>query len=132
MYPVRHPQNPQPTAAEAEALAVLPAPLGFSPQKMRVMAENYLGAPLEDATAHDFPGLAAPAQLSVLPRTYLEADEHDHLRLSARRYAEQLAEAGVEVEYVVRRGVTHGHLNKVGLAEAARSVDRLAEILGEL
>ena len=132
MYPVLHPLNPEPTAEETEALAVLPEALGFSPQKMRVMAENYLGAPLEDATALDFPGLGTCEQLAVLPRTYLESDEHDHLRLSARRYAEQLAEAGVEAEHVVRRGVTHGHLNKVGLAEAAQSFDRLAEILGEL
>jgi len=132
MYPVLHPLNPEPTAEETEALAALPEALGFSPQKMRVMAENYLGGPLEDATAHDFPGLGTREQLAVLPRTYLESDEHDHLRLSARRYAEQLAAAGVEVEHEVRRGVTHGHLNKVGLPEAAQSFDRLAEILGEL
>lgn len=33
---------------------------------------------------------------------------------------------------MVREGVTHGHLNKVGLPEAAQSLDRLAAILGEL
>ena len=132
MYPVTHPLNPEPTTEEAEALDALPEPLGFSPEKMRVMSENYLGGPLEDATAHDFPGLSTREQLAILPRTYLEADEHDHLRLSARRYAEQLAEAGVEVEYVVRRGVTHGHLNKVGLAEAAQSFEKLAALVGEL
>ncbi|MEE1650600.1 alpha/beta hydrolase [Brachybacterium sp. J144] len=132
MYPVTHPLNPEPTEEESAALAELPEQFGFSPEKMRRMAENYLGGPLERATAHDFPGLGTPEQLAVLPRTYLESDEYDHLRLSARRYAEQLAEAGVEVEYAVRAGVTHGHLNKVGLPEAAQSVDRLAAILGEL
>ncbi len=132
MYPVIHPLNPEATEEEARALGDLPAHLRFTPEGMRRMSENYLGAPLEQATAHDFPGLAGPEQLAVLPRTYLEADEFDDLRTSARRYAEQLAEAGVEVEYVVRRGVTHGHLNKVGLPQAAESRDRLAALMKEL
>ncbi|UVY84905.1 alpha/beta hydrolase [Brachybacterium sp. NBEC-018] len=132
MYPVTHPLNPEATAEEAEALAGVPDRFRFTPAGMRRMAENYLGGPLEQATAHDFPGLGTAEQLAVLPRTYLEADELDDLRLGARRYAEQLAEAGVEVEYAVRPGVTHGHLNKVGLAEAARSWDRLAAIISEL
>jgi xylan 1,4-beta-xylosidase len=96
------------------------------------MAEAYLGRPLEEATAHEFPGLGSREQLAALPRTYLEADEHDDLRLGARRYAEQLVEAGVEVRYEVRRGVTHGHLNKLGLPQAADSVDAMAQILREL
>ena len=132
MYPVAHPLNPAPTQEEAAALAELPAHLGFDPQKMRRMSENYLGGPLEQATAHDFPGLGTAAQLAVLPRTYIEADEFDDLRTSARRYAEQLAAAGVEVEYEVRRGVTHGHLNKIGLPQAAESRDRLAALMKEL
>ena len=132
MYPVAHPLNPAPTQEEAAALAELPAHLGFDPQKMRRMSENYLGGPLEQATAHDFPGLGTAAQLAVLPRTYIEADEFDDLRTSARRYAEQLAAAGVEVEYEVRRGVTHGHLNKIGLPQAAESRDRMAALLQEL
>lgn len=132
MYPVTHPLNPEPTEEEAAALAALPANFGFSPDKMRRMNENYLGAPLADATAHDFPGLAAPEQLAVLPRTYVESDEFDDLRTSARRYAEQLAESGVEVEFEVRRGVTHGHLNKVGLPQAAQSRDRMAALLQEI
>ena len=132
MYPVTHPLNPEATAEETAALAGVPDRFRFTPAGMRRMAETYLGGPLEQATAHDFPGLGTAEQLAVLPRTYLEADELDDLRLGARRYAEQLAEAGVEVELVVRRGVTHGHLNKVGLAEAAESWDRLAAILSEI
>ena len=132
MYPVLHPLNPEATPEEDEALAALPPMLRFTPEKMRRMSENYLGRPLEQATAHDFPGLGTAQQLSALPRTYLEADEFDDLRTSARRYAEQLTAAGVEVEYEVRRGVTHGHLNKVGLPQAATSRDRMATILQEL
>ncbi|MGP9536375.1 alpha/beta hydrolase [Brachybacterium sp. AOP43-C2-M15] len=132
LYPALHPQNPAPTSEEAPALEELPEMLRFTPEKMRIMCENYLGRPLEDATVHDFPGLAAPEDLTILPRTYLEADEHDDLRTSARRYAAQLAEAGVEVEYEVRRGVTHGHLNKVGLPQAHVTWDRIAALLMEL
>jgi xylan 1,4-beta-xylosidase len=132
LYPVTHPLNPEPTAEEAAALADLPGMLRFPPASMRLMAEAYLGRPLEEATAHEFPGLGSREQLAALPRTYLEADEHDDLRLGARRYAEQLVEAGVEVRYEVRRGVTHGHLNKLGLPQAADSVDAMAQILREL
>lgn len=132
MYPVLHPLNPEPTAEEAAALAGLPGMFRFPPATMRLMAEAYLGRPLEEASAREFPGLAAPAQLATLPRTYLEADELDDLRPSARRYAEQLDSAGVEVEYAVRRGVTHGHLNKLGLPQAAESCEAMAVILREL
>ncbi|WP_232820359.1 alpha/beta hydrolase fold domain-containing protein [Brachybacterium sp. YJGR34] len=132
MYLVSHPLNPEPTAEEAEALEFLPLELSFTPEKMRAMSENYIGRPLEEATAHDFPGLGTPEQLAVLPRTYIEADEYDSLRLGARRYSEQLAEAGVEVEYEVRRGVNHGHLNKLGLPQAAQSMDRMAGLMKEL
>lgn len=132
MYLVAHPLNPEATEEEAAALAELPAQLRFTPEGMRRMSETYLGGPLEQATRHEFPGLGSPEQLAVLPRTYIEADEFDDLRTSARRYAEQLAEAGVEVEYVVRRGATHGHLNKVGLPQAAESRDRMAALLQEI
>jgi len=132
MYLVAHPLNPEATEEEAAALAELPLQLRFTPEGMRGMSENYLGGPLERATPHDFPGLGTPEQLAILPRTYIEADEFDDLRTSARRYAEQLAEAGVEVEFEVRRGVTHGHLNKVGLPQAAESRDRMAALMQEL
>ncbi len=132
MYLVAHPLNPEATEEEARALAELPELLRFTPEAMRRMSETYLGGPLEGASPHEFPGLGAAERLAVLPRTYIEADEYDDLRTSARRYAEQLAEAGVAVEYEVRRGVTHGHLNKVGLPEAAASMDRIARLLQEL
>src|SRR5699024_7306308 len=104
----------------------------FSPQTMRAMSANYIGRPLEEATPYDFPGLACAQELAVLPRTYIEADEFDDLRVSARRYAEQRREAGVDVQYVVRRGVSHGHLNGVGLREAQQAMDAMAEIVRTL
>ncbi|GAA1485593.1 alpha/beta hydrolase [Brachybacterium fresconis] len=132
LYPVTHPISPEPTTDETAALAVTPTLLRFPPETMRAMSENYIGRALEDAVPHEFPGLASTQQLAVLPRTYLEADEFDDLRVSGRRYAEQLAEAGVDVEHVVRRGACHGHLNRVGLPQAAASMDRMAGILQEL
>lgn len=132
IYPVTHPLNPEPTAQEARDLAEMPALFGFPPEKMRSMAEAHLGAPLEQAGPLDFPGLAGPAQLAALPPTYIEVDQYGDLRRGARRYAEQLAAAGVEVACEVREGVTHGHLDKLGLAQAARTMDRMAEVLRAL
>lgn len=132
MYLVAHPLRPEADADEAAALAGTPPMLRFSLETMRAMSGNYIGRPLEEATPYDFPGLAEPEQLAGLPRTYIEADEYDDLRVSGRRYAEQLREAGVDVEYAVRRGVCHGHLNRVGLAEARQSMDRMGQLVREL
>ena len=132
MYLVAHPLNPEPTPEEADALARTPGPLRFRPATMQAMSGNYIGRPLDEAGSYDFPGLATAEQLAALPRTYIEADEFDDLRVSARRYAEQLGAAGVDVQYVVRRGVSHGHLNRVGLAEAKQSMDALSEIVRSL
>ncbi|WP_193103624.1 alpha/beta hydrolase [Brachybacterium sp. FME24] len=132
MYLVAHPLCPEATAEEADALAEVPSLLRFSPEGMRAMSENYIGRALEDAVPYEFPGLASTEQLAVLPRTYIEADEYDDLRVSARRYSEQLREAGVEVEFAVRRGVCHGHLNRVGLAEARDSMDRMGQLVRSL
>ena len=126
LYLVAHPLRSEPDAEEAQALDATPPMLRFSLDTMR---GNYLGRPLEEATPYDFPGLATREQLAVLPRTYVETDEYDDLRVSGRRYAQQLDEAGVDVEYVVRRGVCHGHLNRVGLVEARESMDRMGEIV---
>src|SRR5699024_1811194 len=132
MYPVIHPLNPEATDEEAAALAALPDHLRFTPAKMGGAAEVYLAGPLHQATSPASPGRGAPEQLAVLPRPYRAAEELVALRTSARRYAEQLSEAGVEVEYVVRRGATHGHLNKIGLPQAAESRDRMAALMQEL
>jgi acetyl esterase len=132
MYPVAHPEMPEPTADEDAALSVTPPLLRFLPERTRSMAENYAGGDPALAGAYVFPGFADSDRLAALPRTYIEADEFDDLRLSARAYADQLAQADVDVEHVVRRGVAHGHLNRVGLLEAKASMDRMGQILREL
>lgn len=132
MYAVAHPSLPEPTAEEEAALAVAPPVLRFPPEKLRIMRTAYVGGDPEDAGAEVFPGFASAERLAALPRTYIESDEFDDLRVSSRAYADQLAQADVDVEHVVRRGVCHGHLNRVGLREAGESMDRMAQIMREL
>lgn len=127
IYPALHGELPEPAEDEAAALADVPLPLRFSPEVYREMSENYLGRPLAEATAYDFPALAGREQLAGLPPTYLEISEFDDLRISGARYAEQLQAAGADVELVLRHGVPHGHLNRRGLAAAHETMDAIAE-----
>ncbi|MFC0672718.1 alpha/beta hydrolase [Brachybacterium hainanense] len=129
MYPVAHIEMPEATAEEAAALAAC-APLGGFPfEAVARMGEAYNGRPRAEATGYEFPALAA--RHDHLPPTLVDVAEFDGLRPSGRAYAEQLEVAGVDVELVLSRGVPHGHLNKVGLAEAHASMDRMARRLRE-
>lgn len=127
IYPALHGSLPEATAEEASALAPVPPVLRFLPPGYEEMSENYLGRPLAEATWRDFPALADREQLAGSAPTYLEISEFDDLRTSGRAYAEQLREAGVPVELVLRRGVPHGHLNRRGLAAAAETMDAIAD-----
>lgn len=127
MYPVAHIEMPEPDEDEAAALAAC-APLGgFPAEAVAVMGETYIGRPRGEARGQEFPALAA--RHDHLPPTLIDVAEYDGLRPSGRAYAEQLHAAGVEVELRLSRGVPHGHLNKVGLAEAHASMDRMARRL---
>lgn len=129
MYPVAHIEMPAPDAEEATALAAC-APLGgFPAESVAVMGETYTGRPRDEATGYEFPALAA--RHDHLPPTLIDVAEFDGLRPSGRAYARQLEAAGVDVELALSRGVPHGHLNKVGLAEAHASMDRMARRLRE-
>lgn len=128
-YPLVHPQIPAPQGEEAAALAAVPAALGFSPELVDLLGAAYLGT--ADAGPREFAGLAEPAQMARLGRTYIEVDEIDDLRPSGRAYAQQLAAAGVPVTLEVRRGVPHGHLNHRGLPAARESLDRMARFVRE-
>lgn len=132
MYPVAEATASTPTDEEAEALAETPMVLRWHAAKMEAMNENYLGRPLTSASAEDFPDRLAAEQLSAWPRTYVEVDEFDDLRVGARALADRLREAGADVEYVVRRGVSHGHLNRIGLEAAHASMDHMAAIVREM
>jgi len=129
MYPVAHIEMPAPDAEEAAALAACSPLGGFPAESVAVMGETYTGRPRDEATGYEFPALAA--RHDHLPPTLIDVAEFDGLRPSGRAYARQLEAAGVDVELVLSRGVPHGHLNKVGLAEAHASMDRMARRLRE-
>jgi acetyl esterase len=132
MYPVAEATASTPTDEEAAALAATPMVLRWHAAKMEAMNENYLGRPLATASDQDFPDLIAARDLSAWPRTYVEVDEFDDLRVGARALADRLRAAGADVEYVVRRGVSHGHLNRIGLEAAHASMDHMAAIVREM
>ncbi|MDO5644562.1 MAG: alpha/beta hydrolase [Dermabacter sp.] len=138
IYPVIHAAMPASTPEEAHDLALVPPPLGFDPVKVRVMNENYAGGPLEGVGPEVFPGeitaeaLAALHARSPLAPVYLESAQFDDLRPSARRWAEQLAEAGVSVDYHVRQGVPHGTLNRRGIRTTPLTLEAIARRLAAL
>ena len=95
--------------------------------------DNYTGwrALLGDALGTDaVPGTAAPAraaELSGLPRTYIDVGELDIFRDESIEYARRLTAAGVTTELHVHPGCPHGfeHVNPAsGVARRARE-DRL-------
>lgn len=126
-YPVAHAVMPEPSEELAEAKRFVPAPLGFGPDLCRVMNDNYLGGPSEDAPAYAFAGHAD--DLSNYPPTLIDNCEFDDLRASGEQFGRQLAAAGVDVEVVTSPGVPHGHLNLVGFPVTHASLDRFAERL---
>ncbi|MFC8733479.1 alpha/beta hydrolase fold domain-containing protein [Luteimicrobium sp. NPDC057192] len=125
VYPVLHPVLPDPSPELAEALDAVPPSLLFPAGARTGITRAYLGD--GPATPYAFAGLAP--NLSGLPPTFVENAELDVLRASGERFAEQLRHAGVAVESVLRRGVPHGHLDSVGLAAAASTMDDLARRL---
>lgn len=71
--------------------------------------------------------------LTGLPPACLIAAEHDVLLDDSRRMAKRLTEAGVDVEFYVEPGVTHGFINRGRLVPSARqSVGRAAAFLKRL
>lgn len=138
IYPVIHAAMPASTPEEARDLALVPPVLGFDPVKVRVMNENYAGGPLEGVEPEVFPGeITAEALGALHARTplapvYLEAAQFDDLRPSARRWAEQLADARVSVDYHVRQGVPHGTLNRRGISTTPLTLEAIARRLAAL
>jgi len=122
-YPLAHPLLPEATPEMAEAIAAMPTCLRFEDDTVRVLNENYLGGPLDPAPPYAFPALA---DLTGLAPVFIENCEFDDLRRSGEPFAQQLRDAGVDVELVTCAGVPHGHLNQVGLPPALETMDRMA------
>lgn len=129
VYPMVHPRLPEADAELAEALAAAPAAVVFAPPFIELLHRNLFAADDEGSTPDAYAGLAD--DLSDFPPTYVENCEFDSLRASGHAFAEQLRAAGVDVHEVTRRGVPHGHLDLVGFAPAAATLDALAARLTE-
>jgi acetyl esterase/lipase len=128
VYPCVHARLP-PASAELEAkLTGLTPIMAFAPEILTPTVENYLGAPVDDATPYAMPALG---ELAGLPPTLIINCEYDGLRASGEAYGTALAEAGVRVEVVCAPAVMHGHLNHPWLPAAQSSLATMAEWVRE-
>lgn len=128
LYPLVHPELPEPSEATTLAVASLAPEQRFAPHDIAYVNMNYVGTEkgLSDPIA--FPGIA---ELGGQPPICIIVAERDDLRPSGELYADQLAAAHVTVSLTVETNAAHGHLNEPGSPEALRSLDRMASwILG--
>ena len=126
IYPVAH--SPLPWSDELDAdMSVIPLFVRIPPEIGQLINLQYLGDsdPLAPAA---FPGTGV-ADLSGQPPMLIITCEFDDLRDSGIRYAEQLREAGVEVEYAMEPGVLHGHLNVIGHPSTSHTLDLMAAFM---
>lgn len=73
--------------------------------------------------------ICAPS-LAGLPPALVITAEHDPLRDEGRRYADRLADAGVDVRLTDYVGMAHGFLSVPGLASGARqALDEICQVL---
>ena len=124
-YPVVHDPVPDADDEQMARLAGLPAVLRFPPEARAFINRNFLGENDSDVP-YAFAGLG---NVRGLPRTRIIVCEFDDLAPSGALFAQQLREAGVEVELEVVPGVPHGHLNIQGLPETLRSIDQIGAFL---
>lgn len=125
LYPLLHPELPDPSEELAAKIEGLSPMLRPSPDLVRIVVENYLGGPVETATEYAMPGLAG--DLSGFPPTLIVNSEYDGMRASAERFAAQLRDAGVDIEQTVEPGVYHGHLGRGGSEPFLHSIEIMAE-----
>lgn len=128
LYPLVHPELPEPSEELAARLALLPASHTFRGSSFTPMLENYLGAPVGEATAYALAGLGA---LEHFPPTLIINCEYDGLRASGERFSADLRTAGVEVMELLAPDVLHGHINAPWLAQAQQSYADMAQWLSE-
>lgn len=125
-YPTLHAVQGSPDDKLRAALDADPEADVFGPEPVRVMYENYLGAPVDRADVYAVPGTASPAELTRFPPTIMINGEVDELRVSGEAFAAALRTAGVDVDVSTEPGTRHGHLNRPELPAATASVDRFA------
>ena len=128
LYPLVHPELPEPSEELAATLALLSSAHAFRGPSFTPMLENYLGAPVGEATPYALAGLGA---LEGFPPTLVINCEYDGLRASGERFSADLRSAGVEVVELLAPDVLHGHINSPWLAQAQQSYADMAQWLSE-
>ncbi len=91
-----------------------------------VMNRNHAGTRAALGQRDAFPG---GHDLAAFPRSLVVNAEHDNMRASGDRFADELRAAGVEVEHHVLPGSRHAFLNHPGTAAFRQGVDRIGDWL---
>jgi acetyl esterase len=125
VYPVMHPQLPEPNIRLAALLDEIPRALRFTSAGITGINLNYLGGPLDLADGYSFPALA---DVTGLCPTLVVNAEYDDLRTSGEAFTAQLALAGVVVRQVLAPSMLHGFLN---LSAELEPVDRVLDLIAE-
>ncbi len=81
-----------------------------------------------DAAMLDDPyAFAANGDVAGLPPAYLINSEIDSLRASGQAFAQQLADASIDVVVETEPGTGHGHLDQPLEPQGARSMERIVD-----
>jgi len=99
------------------------------PPLLNLVNLYYAGSRAALAEPHAFPG---GHELTGFPRTLLLDADHDSMRASGGRFAEELAAAGVGVEYHVIPGTDHAFLNRPDGPGFAAGLRLIVEWAGRL
>jgi acetyl esterase/lipase len=126
LYPLVHPELPVASDELAGKLAALTVEHAYRGRSTAPMIENYLGAPIAEATPYAMPGLG---DLAGYPPTLVINCEYDPLRASGEAFVEELESAGVEVTQLLATDVLHGHINSPWLPQAQQSYADMASWL---
>lgn len=122
VYPVLHPELPEPTEEQRLASAEIPERAVFDEQVIAGMHFMYAGSAENLQNPEAFAGLA---DLKCFPRTLILNSEHDMLRPSGEKFGQQLAAAGVSVQVKTEIGSRHGQLNEPNNPSGQSSLRRL-------
>jgi acetyl esterase/lipase len=125
-YPTLHAPQPPTPRELTERLAAAGLTEQFGPAVVSWMYENYLDGTTEGAPVTAIPGLAGPERLAGFPPAIVITSDADELRVSAEAFVDDLRAAGVDVEYAVEPGTTHGHLNDPEKPGAASTIEAFA------
>lgn len=99
----------------------------FKPGPVEKMNRNYAGSLEQMSNPYAFPG---GHNLTGLPPTLLVDADRDSLRASGGAFAQELARAGVPVDYEIVAEATHGFLNRPGTAHFNTGIGAMVRWLG--